>query len=48
MMAYQPPPFIGSWDNNQIGLGKKRKNGKGLLLGQNSPFNQIPLIGAIL
>ena len=25
MMLYQPPPFIGSWDNNQIGLGKKKK-----------------------
>ena len=51
MMPYQPPPFIGSW-GNQIGLGKKKttkkKKGKGLLLGQNSPFNQIPLIGAIL
>ena len=49
MMPYQTPPFIGSWGNNQIGLGKKKKNkGKGLLLGQNSPFNQIPLLGAIL
>ena len=51
MMPYQPPPFIGSWDN-QIGLGKKKttkkRKGKGLLLGQNSPFNQIPLLGAIL
>ena len=51
MMPYQPPPFIGSW-GNQIGLGKKKttkkKKGKGLLLGQNSPFNQIPLLGAIL
>ena len=47
MMFYQPPPFIGSWGSNQIGLGKKKK-GKGLLLGQNSPFNQIPLLGAIL
>ena len=25
MMPYQPLPFIGSWDNNQIGLGKKKK-----------------------
>ena len=29
------------------GSGRKRK-GKGLLLGKNSPFNKIPLIGAIL
>ena len=27
---------------------KGTKNGKGLLLGKNSPFNKIPLIGAIL
>ena len=26
----------------------KAKKGKGLLLGRNSPFNKIPLIGAIL
>ena len=55
MMPYQPPPFIGSWEN-PIGLGMKKKQkkkkgkgkGKGLLLGQNSPFNNIPLLGAIL
>ena len=34
------PPFLGSW-----GKGGK---GKGLLLGKNSPFNNIPLVGAIL
>ena len=40
-MYTNPPPFIG--------MGKKKKKkGKGLLLGPNSPFNQIPLIGAIL
>ena len=52
MMQYYPPPFIGSWYDNQnmVGLGikKKAKKGKGLLLGKNSPFNNIPLIGAIL
>ena len=46
-----PPPFIGSW-KNPVGMGlkkkKPRKKGKGLLLGKNSPFNGIPLIGAIL
>ena len=52
MTLYQPPPFIGSW-NNPIGLGVKKKKttkkkGKGLLLGPNSPFNNIPLLGAIL
>ena len=51
MGVYQPPPFIGTWDN-QVGMGKKanqkKRKGKGLLLGPNSPFNQIPLLGAIL
>ena len=55
-MNYRSPPFIGTW-GNQIGLGgvkpkkktkKKKASGKGLLLGKNSPFNNIPLIGAIL
>ena len=53
---YRSPPFIGTWDN-PIGLGykpikkkatKKSTRGKGLILGKNSPFNNIPLIGAIL
>ena len=47
MGAYYPPPFIGSWPKTQAGMGKKKK-GKGLLLGPKSPFNQIPLLGAIL
>ena len=47
-----PPPFIGSW-KKPVGMGLKKKKlkakkGKGLLLGKNSPFNNIPLIGAIL
>ena len=48
MITYRPPPVIGSWDDyrNQIGLGKKK--GQGLLLGPQSPFNNIPLLGAIL
>ena len=46
--AYQPlPPFFGTWE--QAGGGKKKKKlGNGLLLGKNSPFNGIPLLGAIL
>ena len=28
--------------------GAAGKKGKGLLLGRNSPFNKIPIIGAIL
>ena len=56
-MDYRSPPFIGTWDN-PIGLGfkpkkkaskkKTQKKGQGLLLGKNSPFNGIPLLGAIL
>ena len=49
---YRSPPFIGSW-KNPIGMGVKnkrtsKKKAKGLLLGKNSPFNGIPLLGAIL
>ena len=46
---YQPPPFFGNW-GNPIGMGVKKKNskGEGLLLGKNSPFNSIPIIGDIL
>ena len=47
MGAYQPPPpFYGTWENH--GGGKKKKSGEGLLLGKNSPFNGIPLLGTIL
>ena len=46
-----PPPFYGSWEN-PIGMGVKKKKpkskGYGLLLGKNSPFNQIPILGSIL
>ena len=45
---YYPPPFYGNWEN-PIGMGvKKNSKGKGLLLGKNSPFNSIPIIGSIL
>ena len=46
---YRSPPFIGTWEN-PIGMGVKKKNskGKGLLLGKNSPFNSIPILGTIL
>ena len=49
----KPPPFIGSWD--KTGYGKKKNpskvvnpSGSGLLLGENSPFKNIPVLGAIL
>ena len=41
------PPFIGTW-NNPVGMGVKKKRGQGLLLGKNSPFNSIPILGTIL
>ena len=50
---YRSPPFIGTW-SNPVGLGLKpkkknnKKKGKGLLLGKNSPFKGIPLLGALL
>ena len=50
---YTSPPFIGTW-SNPVGLGLKpkkknnKKKGKGLLLGKNSPFKGIPLLGALL
>ena len=47
---YRSPPFIGSW-KNPIGMGIKKKKpkskGSGLLLGKNSPFNSIPILGTI-
>ena len=48
MGIYQPPPpFYGTWEN--FGGGKKKKkSGEGLLLGKNSPFNGIPLLGTLL
>ena len=47
--GHYPPPFYGNWENI-IGMGNKKKKskGKGLLLGKNSPFNDIPIIGSIL
>ena len=48
MGAYQPPPpFYGTWENYGGGK-KKKKSGEGLLLGKNSPFNGIPLLGTLL
>ena len=48
---YRSPPFIGTWEN-PIGMGVKKKKtkskGKGLLLGKNSPFNSILILGTIL
>ena len=52
-----PPPVYGNWGET-IGMGKKtnkgkktgkgKRKGQGLLLGKNSPFNSIPILGTIL
>ena len=41
-MPKPPPPFYGNWE------GRGKQKGRGLLLGPNSPFQNLPLIGAIL
>ena len=43
-----PPPFFGTWKQAGSGKKNKKKSGNGLLLGKNSPFNGIPLLGTIL
>ena len=53
LIPYRSPPFIGSWPDQTIGMGKKKKprkskKGKGLLLGQNSPFKNVPLLNILL
>ena len=49
---YQPPPFIGTWEQARKGGGKNKKNqkksGAGLLLGKNSPFKNVPLLNILL
>ena len=53
---YRSPPFFGTWEDQMrtpIGMGVTKKagrpsKGKGLLLGKNSPFNSIPILGTIL
>ena len=48
LMPYNPPPFFGTWENpTGMGVKKKMTQGQGLLLGKNSPFNSVPILGAI-
>ena len=55
-MPLAPPPSYGTWEN-PVGMGvskkkpkkkTKTKKGSGLILGKNSPFKDIPILGAIL
>ena len=54
MGMYQPPPFIGTWEQARKGGGKKKNkkkqknSGAGLLLGKNSPFKNVPLLNILL
>ena len=43
-MSMYPPPYIGTWSRGK----KKKTKGQGLLLGKNSPFKGIPIVGDIL
>ena len=47
----RPPPIVGNWEQATSwgrGMGKKKSKGEGLLLGEKSPFNNIPILGALL
>ena len=49
-MDYRSPPFFGTWEN-PVGMGvkpKKKASGKEFLLGKDSPFKNVPLLGTIL
>ena len=53
---YRTPPFYGNWPDQTLGMGTKKKapkkkvqkKGKGLLLGKNSPFKNVPLLNILL
>lgn len=53
LMPYGLTPFIGSWRDATVGKGTSKKTisstrkGRGLLLGKNSPFNEVPVLSAI-
>ena len=44
---YMSPPFFGG-KPGWCGVKKKKRKGKGLRLGKNSPFNSIPILGTML
>ena len=56
MPMYRTPPFYGNWPDQTLGMGTKKKapkkkaqkKGKGLLLGKNSPFKNVPLLNILL
>ena len=42
---WQPPPFLGTWEQQDRG---RKKKWKGASVGGKSHFNNIPLLGALL
>ena len=59
VMPYRPPPFYGNWPDDTIGMGtkkpkktksksnKKKAQGRGLLLGKDSPLKNVPLLNIL-
>ena len=58
LIPYKTPPFIGNWPDDTIGMGtkkpkktktknKKKAQGRGLLLGENSPLKNVPLLNIL-
>ena len=57
VMPYRPPPFYGNWPDDTIGMGtkkpkktksnKKKSQGRGLLLGKDSPLKNVPLLNIL-
>ena len=56
VMPYRTPPFYGNWPDNTIGMGtkkpkktknKKKAQGRGLLLGKDSPLKNVPLLNIL-
>ena len=54
VIPYRTPPFYGNWSDGTIGMGtlkpkktKNKKKGKGLILGKNSPFKNVPLLNIL-
>ena len=49
LMPFDPPPFFGTWEN-PVGMGVKKKclkKDKDCCWEKNSPFNSVPILGAI-
>ena len=59
VIPYRTPPFYGNWPDGTIGMGtkkpkktksksnKKKAQGRGLLLGKDSPLKNVPLLNIL-